>query len=176
MVRILSNNMKGLNGGSTNASLSGKVLPIVLVLAILGGLAQNSYGQEVDTVAYNHMIIHEDYRMQLLAQREREINTAIMKTMARIAKGFRLMVLTTYDRAYAMKVRTELLQTFPEQKTYMWFANPYIKIKFGNFQTQREAEVYQRRISKLLDGATIYVVADYIETKPTRDADPNDDH
>ncbi|MDE3213659.1 MAG: hypothetical protein KGM98_10525 [Bacteroidota bacterium] len=149
----------------------GFVLSILSLLILLTGISQVSSGQDTDSVPYNHVIVHEDYRMQLLAQRETEINIAILKTMSRIGKGFRLMVLTTYDRGYAMKVRTELLQNFPEQKTYMWFARPYIKIKFGNFMTQQEAEVYEHKVSKLLNGISIYVVPDYIELKSPRDDD-----
>jgi hypothetical protein len=145
---------------------------LVIGLLILPGY--RSFSQSIDTVAYNNMIVHEDYRMQILARRENEINTAILKTLARIGKGFRLLVLNTYDRAYAMKIRTELLEKYPDQKTYMWFASPYIKIKFGNFKTREEAIPYQTAISKMLNGASVYIVADYIEMKPDNDSGPDD--
>ena len=40
----------------------------------------------------------------------------------------------------------------------MWFSNPYIKLKFGNFRTKEEAEDYRSQISRMLDGATIYLL------------------
>ena len=104
-----------------------------------------SFAQSTDTIAQNKITVHQDYRMDILARKEAEINTAILKAQARLAKGYRLMILNTNDRVYAMKVRGELLQKYPEQKTYMWFANPYIKIKFGNFKTQEEAESLSKR-------------------------------
>ena len=93
----------------------------------------STFAQNMDTTVENKVVVHEDYRMDILGRKEAEINNETLKALARIGHGYRLMILNTNDRAYAMKVRGELLQTFPEQKTYMWFANPYIKIKFGNF-------------------------------------------
>jgi len=129
--------------------------------------------QSTDSTAANKIVVQQDYRMDILARKEADINTAILKAQARLAKGYRLMILNTNDRGYAMKVRGELLQKYPDQKTYMWFANPYIKIKFGNFKTQDEAEPYRKAISKMLNGATIYYVPETIEVKPDKDFDPD---
>ena len=103
-----------------------------------------SFAQNSDSDKINRVIVHEDYRMDILAKKESDINTSILKAQARLAKGFRLMILNTNDRAYAMKIRTMLLQEYPDEKTYMWFANPYIKIKFGNFRTEDEANSYKK--------------------------------
>lgn len=144
-----------------------------LLIVFLLFASSHSIAQVADTLAANKIIVHQDYRMDILARKESEINTAILKEQARIANGYRLMILNTNDRAYAMKVRGELLQKYPEQKTYMWFANPYIKIKFGNFKTQDEANPYKKEISKMLDGATIYYLPETIEVKPDKDFDPD---
>ncbi len=133
-----------------------------------------SFSQAADTIAANKVVVHQDYRLSILARKEAEINTAILKAEARIAQGYRLMILNTNDREYAMKTRGELLQRYPEQKTYMWFANPYIKIKFGNFKTKEEAEPYRKQISKMLNGATIYFLPETIEVKPDKDFNPDD--
>jgi hypothetical protein len=130
--------------------------------------------QDVDSVKENKVIVFKDYRLDILARKEAEVNTAILKTQARTAPGYRLMVLNTSDKDYAFKVRTELLQKFPEQKPYMWFANPYIRIKFGNFRTKEEAEVYRKQISKMLNGATIYFLNETIEVDPGKDFNPDD--
>ncbi len=131
------------------------------------------FAQVDDTAVTNKVIIHQDYRLNILARREAEINTAILKEQARVGKGFRLMILNTNDREYAMRIRGELLQKYPEQKTYMWFANPYIKIKFGNFKTKEEADPYKKQITKLLNGATIYYLPERIEVKPDKDFNPD---
>ncbi len=116
----------------------------------------------------------KDFRLDILATRQSEINTALLKNKARTTRGFRLMVLNTNDRDYAYKVRAELLQKYPEQKPYMWFSSPYIRIKFGNFKTREEAEVYRRQISAMLNGANIYFLQETIEVDPGDDFDPDD--
>ena len=83
------------------------------------------------------------------------------------------MILNTNDKDYAFKIRTQLLQKFPEQKPYMWFANPYIRIKFGNFRTKDEADVYKRQISQMLNGTNIYYLEETIEVDPGDDFDPD---
>jgi hypothetical protein len=133
-----------------------------------------TFAQSQETLDVNKVTVHQDYRMEILGRKESDLNTAILKNLARIGKGYRLMVLNTYDRAYAMKIRGQLLEKFPEQKTYMWFANPYIKIKFGNFKNKDEAESYRRQISKMMNGATIYLLPDNIEVKPDKDFNPDE--
>ncbi len=145
-----------------------------LFFFLLISLSLNSYSQNTDSVPTNRVLVHSDYRLEILARKESEINTAILKAQARTAQGYRLMVLNTYDRDYALKVRSELLQKFPEQKPYMWYANPYIKLKFGNFRTKEEAEDYKGQISRMLDGASIYLLSETIEVKPDKDFNPDD--
>ena len=133
----------------------------------------SGFAQITDSLNQNKVLVYKDYRLDILAKKESEINTAILKTEARVAKGYRLMVLNTSDKNYAFRIRAELLQKFPEQKPYMWFANPYIRIKFGNFRTKEEAEVYRRQISKMMDGANIYYLQENIEVDPGKDFDPD---
>ncbi len=133
----------------------------------------SAFSQNADSLNENKAVVFKDYRLDILAKKEAVINTAILKTEARIAKGYRLMVLNTSDKDYAFKVRAELLQKFPEQKPYMWFANPYIRIKFGNFRTKEEADVYKKQISKMLNGANIYYLQENIEVDPGKDFDPD---
>lgn len=135
-----------------------------------------SFAQTSDTLnrpKENGVVVFKDYRLDILASKETELNTALLRLQARSAQGFRLMVLNTSDKDYAFKIRAELLQKFPEQKPYMWFANPYIRIKFGNFRTKEDAEPYRKEISKMLGGATIYLIPETIEVDPGKDFDPD---
>ncbi|GAC1585575.1 MAG: hypothetical protein NVS3B19_03270 [Ginsengibacter sp.] len=109
------------------------------------------------------VIIHKDARIDILEKKQLELNTAYLKAVSRSAMGYRLMVLSTNDRALAMKTRTDLLQKFPEQKNYMIYQAPYVKIRFGNFRTRDEADIYRKQISKMLNGASIYLIEDRIE-------------
>ena len=138
-------------------------------------LSQETYSQvRPDTsVDNNKVLIIKDFRLDILAAKQSELNTAILKNQARTTRGFRLMVLNTNDKEYAYKVRAELLQKFPEQKPYMWFSNPYIRIKFGNFRTKEEAESYRKQISNMLNGANIYFLQETIEVDPGPDFDPD---
>ena len=120
-----------------------------LILLLLF-LSLHSFAQVEDTSVINKVVVYQDYRLAILARKEVEINIAILKAEARIGKGFRLMILNTNDREYAMKIRGELLQKYPEQKTYMWFATPYIKIKFGNFRTREEADPIRSKLLRYL--------------------------
>ena len=150
-----------------------KFMKHLIILFLVFLVSHQLIAQSTDSTAANKIVVQQDYRMDILARKEADINTAILKAQARLAKGYRLMILNTNDRGYAMKVRGELPQKYPDQKTYMWFANPYIKIKFGNFKTQDEAEPYRKAISKMLNGATIYYVPETIEVKPDKDFDPD---
>ena len=51
----------------------------------------------------------------------------------------------------------------------MWYANPYIRIKFGNFKTKEDADIYKKQISEMLGGANIYLLAEKIEVAPEKD-------
>ena len=123
----------------------------------------NSFCQSTDSTMTIPVIIHKDARIDILEKKQLELNTAYLKAVSRSAMGYRLMVLSTNDRALAMKTRTELLQKFPEQKNYMIYQAPYVKIRFGNFRTRDEADIYRKQIYKMLNGASIYLIEDRIE-------------
>jgi hypothetical protein len=127
------------------------------------------FSQTTGAVSQNKVVVFKDYRLNILQRKEAEINAGILKTKAHTADGYRLMILNTSDKAYAFKIRAQLLQKFPDQKLYMWYANPYIRMKFGNFQTKEEADVYKKQISEMLGGANIYYVPETIEVAPDMD-------
>jgi len=117
------------------------------------------------------VLVHNDPRLTLLTGKHAEINELAAKLAARSAMGYRLQVLSTNDRDFAMKTKSQLLQRYPDQKTYMFFQLPYVKLRFGNFKTRQEAEVYRKQISRMMDGASIYIVPERIEVKPEKDLD-----
>ena len=146
----------------------------ITFLLVFCFVQQFGFSQGVDSLGQNKVVVFKDYRLNILAKKEADINTAILKNQARTARGYRLMVLNTSDKDYAFKIRTQLLQRYPEQKLYMWFANPYIRIKFGNFRSKDEADVYKKQISQMLNGATIYYLQERIEVDPGPDFNPDD--
>lgn len=141
---------------------------IVLVTAVKGLFAQIT---PVDTTLPAKVTVNKDPRLDLLAKAQVDIAIANSKMAARFTKGYRLFVLKTDDRDYAMKVRAYLLQTFPEEKVIMSYQAPFIKMKFGDFVDKEDAEKMKKQITR--DGVVkggIYVVADTIEVKPDKDA------
>ena len=122
-----------------------------------------------DSIAVLPVVVHKDFRLDILARKEAELNAAATKAAARSAMGYRLQVLSTTDRDYAMKIRTQLLQRYPDQKVYMFYQLPYVKLTFGNFVTKQEAELYKKQISRMLDGASVYTLSQRIEVKPEKE-------
>jgi hypothetical protein len=109
--------------------------------------------------------VSKDPRLDLLAKAEADINNMAN----RFAKGYRLFILKTNNRDYAMKVRAYLLQSFPDEKVIMTYQSPFIKMKFGDFEEKKDAEKVRDNI--LASGIVtnnIYVIPDTIELKPDR--------
>ena len=129
-------------------------------------------GQDLltDTLGNGKSIYIRDERVDLLGKKMAEYNESLAEK-TKLVNGFRLMVLNTTDRNYAMKVRAALLQQYPDQKMYMVFLTPYIKIKLGNFINKVDAEKIRKKIldSKLVSG-NIYILSEQVELKPKEKA------
>ena len=121
-----------------------------------------------DTINIASVTVHKDFRLDILARKESDINAVTIKNAARVGMGYRLQVLSTNDRELAMKTRTQLLQKYPDEKVYMLYQAPYIKIEFGNFINKQDAERYKNQISRMMNGASVYVVPKRIEVKPDK--------
>jgi hypothetical protein len=140
-----------------------KLLFSIVCLMALEASAQS------DSINPYAVVVHKDFRLDILARKEAELNAAVTKAAARTGMGYRLQVLSTNDRDYAMKIRTQLLQRYPDQKVYMFYQAPYVKLTFGNFVTKQEAELYKKQISRMLGGASVYTLSQRIEIKPEKE-------
>jgi hypothetical protein len=120
-----------------------------------------------DTLANGHVIVHKDERVNTLGKKMAEYNESLADKI-QMVNGFRLLIVNTSDRAYAMQIRSKMLQQLPEQKIYMTFVSPYIKLKVGNFTDRAEAEKVRDQMLKLnIVNGNIYVVSEQVEYKPT---------
>ncbi len=148
------------------------VLLYLIALLVNNATAQNTLNTVDSTRPAGKVTIIKDSRLDELAKIEAAFNEDMAAKAKTTAKGYRLMLLSTNDRILAMKVRTQLLQRYPEQKVYMSFQPPYIKLKFGNFLDKEEAEDYRNEIlkSKLVT-SNIYLSAETIEVKPDKNKD-----
>jgi hypothetical protein len=140
-----------------------------LLLMIAG--ATLSVKAQTDSVSGTAVVI-KDARIDILGKKMADYNEGLAMNI-RSGKGYRLMVISTNDRDKAMQVRSQLYQLFPDQKQYMSYQIPNIKIKFGNFVDKDAAEKAKKQIiaQKLVTG-NIYVLAETIEIKPEK-KDPN---
>ncbi|HMG81463.1 MAG TPA: SPOR domain-containing protein [Ferruginibacter sp.] len=136
----------------------------LLFIAILISVAVHAQDViKTDTLVQGTLTVNKDPRLDVLAKNEASFNA----TASRSAKGYRLMVLNTNNRNLAMSLRSKLLQRYPDQKVYMSFQPPYIKLKFGDFTDEETANKFKDELlkSKLIPG-NIYVVPEIIDLPP----------
>ena len=85
------------------------------------------------------------------------------------------MILNTTNRTEAMSIRAKLLQLFPEQKIYMTFQPPHIKVKLGNFLEKNEAEEYIKEVNQnKLVTTEVYLLSEMIEIKTEKNIKKKD--
>lgn len=114
----------------------------------------------------NRIII--DQRLDQLGVKMREYNESLSQKI-QLVDGFRLQILSTTDRNQVMKVRSELIRLYPDQKLYTIFQTPYLKLKVGNFINKQDAEKFKQTLidTKLISGS-IYLVPEKVELKPDK--------
>jgi len=127
--------------------------------------AQANNGDSLKTGSVN--VVYKDPRIELLGKKMAEFNASLTnKAGVKMGRGYRLMVLSTTDRAQALAVRSKLMARYPEHKVYMTFQSPYIKLKFGNYPEKAEAEKFRKVLAAAnLVENNIYLVNEMIEIK-----------
>lgn len=141
---------------------------ILLVAATL--FAYSSFAQDTvwkKPVDSSSVIVHKDPRLDLLVKKQAQINEETSRDARRIAKGFRLMIITTNSREEAIAAKTKVYTYFPELKAYLWHQSPYYKLKVGNFKERKEAESYQKKLN-LYFPKGVFIMPDKVEVRPTK--------
>ena len=137
---------------------------LLISLFTIDGFSQDLSRDTV--ITSEHSVVRKDKRVDLFGKKMAEYNESLALKI-QLVDGYRLMLLNTTDRNLAMKVRSTLIQKFPEQKLYMTFLSPYIKIKVGNFLDRDEAEKVSKQIAALnLIPGNIYLLNEKVEQKP----------
>ena len=117
----------------------------------------------VYAISQDTIIVRKDSRLDILNAKQASLNKFASKfTSTGLYHGYRLQVLNTQNRAQAYQLKSELLQRFPEQKSYVLFQSPYFKIRFGNFTDKAEALRYKKILTSIYP-QLIYVVNDDVE-------------
>ncbi len=125
------------------------LLPIILI--------------SVHLKANDTIIVRKDPRFDLLSDKQAEINKRTsMMTSSGLYKGFRIQVLSTTSRDQANQIKSDLLNKFSEEKTYLQYHSPYFKVRIGNFINKVDAEKFRIKLNKSYPKG-VYVVEDLIE-------------
>ena len=154
-----------------------KFPPITIVfLLMLSSLFSEAQSlPKMDTITKGNVTFIKDSRLEDLAKKELYFNEQLLLAPKNV-RGFRLLLLSTNDRSLAMKLRSQLLQRFPDYKIYMSYQSPNIKLKFGDFLEKAEAENLKQQIVQLnLVNGNIYVVPEMIEVKAEKNSEKKKD-
>ena len=127
-----------------------------LLMAGLPALAQTDSGS---------VVVHKDPRIDLLINKQIEINEYTTRNARRTAPGYRILVINTNDRAKASEAKARIYQQFRELPAYLMYQSPFYKLKVGNFREREEAEQYLVDIQRLFPSG-VYIVRDVIEVRP----------
>lgn len=142
-------------------------LLIGIILISFASFGQDTTLRKADT---NSVIIHKDPRIDLLVQKQAEINEVTSREARRTAKGYRLLVINTNKREEAVAAKTKMYTFFPELKSYLMYQSPFYKLKVGNFKDRKEAEEYLQRLKKYFPEG-VFIMSDTIELKLEKEAE-----
>ena len=127
-----------------------------LLLSSIPSIAQTDSGT---------VVVHKDPRIELLINKQIEINEYTTRNARRNVQGYRILVINTNDRAKATEAKARIYQKFRELPAYLMYQSPFYKLKVGNFREREEAEQYLADIQRLFPTG-VFVVRDVIEVKP----------
>lgn len=133
------------------------LLPAMFILNTTDGFAQ-------DSAESNSIVVHKDSRIDLLINKQAQINEETSRNSRKTGKGYRLMIISTNKRDEAIAAKTKIYTYFPELKAYLWHQSPYYKVKAGNFKDRKEAEVYQQKVNAYFPKG-VFIMNDIVELK-----------
>lgn len=143
-----------------------RILFLPLFLFSLTVWSQTSTSED----SASSVVVHKDPRLDLLVNKQAQINEITTRDARKTGKGFRLMVISTNSRDEAIAAKTKIYTYFPELKAYLWHQSPYYKVKAGNFKDRKEAELFQQRLSVYFPKG-VYIMNDIVELKPDKSSE-----
>ena len=144
-------------------------LLFAVVLIFISGNCLYAQDSIPEAPLFGKVTVEKDNRIDVLATKMAEYNQSLLLRKTRTARGFRLMLLSTNNRSEALNLRSSLIQKYPDQKVYMIFQSPFIKIKFGDYVEKKDAEDMRKVLLKsgLISG-NIYLIPETVEVKPEK--------
>ena len=135
---------------------------VLLGIAFIGIAA---FGQDTTLrKAPGSITVHKDPRIDLLVEKQVQINEETSRAARRIGRGYRVLVINTNKRDEAIAAKTKVYTFFPELKSYLIYQEPFYKLKVGNFKERKDAEDYLERLKKYFPQG-VYIMNDTIEIK-----------
>jgi hypothetical protein len=111
------------------------------------------------------VVVNKDPRIDMLVNKQIEINEVTTRNSRRAAPGFRILVVSSNNRNKVIEAKTMMYREFPELKAYMMYQSPFFRLKVGNFRERVDAEEYLPRIQRFYPTG-VYIVTDTIEVRP----------
>jgi hypothetical protein len=136
----------------------GKLLILITLLFCAGVVSAQADSS-------SSVIVNKDPRIDLLVNKQIEINEVTTRNSRRSAAGYRILVISSNNRNKVIEVKTKMYREFPELKAYMMYQSPFYRLKVGNFRERSEAEEYLSQIQRIYPTG-VYVVTDTIEVRP----------
>jgi hypothetical protein len=134
-----------------------------LLVLIFSLLCANIVSAQVDSSS--GVTVNKDPRIDMLVNKQIEINEVTTRNSRRSAAGFRILVISSNNRNKVIEAKTKMYREFPELKIYMMYQSPFYRLKVGNFRERSEAEEYLSQIQRFYPTG-VYVVTDTIEVRP----------
>lgn len=113
----------------------------------------------------NSVVVIKDPRLDMLVNKQIEINEVTTRNARRFVPGFRILITSSNNRNNVIEAKTKMYREFPELKAYMMYQAPFFRLKVGNFRERYEAEDYLQGVQRLFKG-NVYIVPDTIEVRP----------
>lgn len=120
---------------------------------------------EVSAQGSDSVVVNKDPRVDLLVNKQIEINEVTTRHSRSAAPGYRVLVVSSNDRKKVIEAKTKMYREFPELKAYMMYQAPFFRLKVGNFRDRVEAEEYLANIERFFPTGA-YIVTDTIEIRP----------
>src|SRR5687767_9527568 len=111
----------------------GRLLVLIFFL-----LCANKLSAQVDSSS--SVTVNKDPRIDMLVNKQIEINEVTTRNSRRSAAGFRILVISSNNRNKVIEAKTKMYREFPELKIYMMYQSPFYRLKVGNFRERSEAE------------------------------------
>jgi len=73
-----------------------------------------------------------------------------------VANGYRVQIFSSTDRKKVYAEQTKFKSTYPTIRSYVSYAEPYYKLRVGDFRTKLEAEKLVNKLRRSYEGLFIF--------------------